>query len=166
MGILLVLLLTAHAALAYLPNPEACCSHVEVKGSSFTVEGRYNLDTFNGDQVLMKDDFWGVTIISYNGYPSGWKWSLCEISGHGSCYMSHPTNATCIEEGGGLFADAKTLEVSCALALAWYYILLICLAAAGAVLGILYCCCCQSSPYRPGSIILTVGRFQRWAGSD
>ena len=162
-----MLLLTAHAALAYLPNPEACCSHVEVKGGSFTVEGRYNLDTFNGEQVLMKDDFWGITIISYNG----WKWSLCETSGQGSCYMSHPTNATCIEEGGGLFGNdfftqGETLEVSCTLALAWYYILLICLAAAGLVLVLLYCCCCQSSPYRPGSIILTVGRFQRWAGSD
>ena len=137
-----MLLLTAHAALAYLPNPEACCSHVEVKGGSFTVEGRYNLDTFNGEQVLMKDDFWGITIISYNG----WKWSLCETSGQGSCYMSHPTNATCIEEAGGL--GNGTLEVSCALALPWYYILLICLAAAGLVLVLLYCCCCQSSPYR------------------
>ena len=152
MGLLLFLLLTGQAALAFLPDPEACCSHVEVKGGRFTVEGRYNLDTFNGDQVLLKDDFWGVTIISYNG----WQWSLCETSGQGSCYMSDPTNATCVEEGGGLFGSdfftqGETLEVSCTLALAWYYILVICLAGAGALLvccTLLYCCCCQSSPYR------------------
>ena len=106
---------------------------VKVNGGSFTVEGRYNLDTFNGDQVLMKDDFWGVKIISYDGR----KWSLCETSGHGSCYRSHPTNASCIEEAGGLFTQRETLEVSCTLALAWYYILLLCLIGAGASLLLL-----------------------------
>merc|ERR1712008_521578 len=123
MGLLLLLLLTAQAALAFLPDPEICCSHVEVKGGRFTVEGRYNLDTFNGDQVLLKDDFWGVTIISYERSLA--LWTLCETSGMGSCYLSKQPNATCVEEGGGLFGSdfftqGETLEVSCTLALAWY----------------------------------------------
>ena len=61
----LLVLLQTRSCRGYLPAPDSCCSHVEVKGGTFTVEGRYALDTYNGEEVLMKDDFWGITIIHY-----------------------------------------------------------------------------------------------------
>ena len=155
MALLLLLLLAAQAACLPslqqapgLPNPDACCSHVSVKGGKFTHEGRYSLDTYNGEEVLKKDDFWGVMVIRYTGS----QWSLCETSGRGSCYLSKPSNAQCVEESGvlfgrDLFTEREAMEVSCALAWPWYYILLVCLAVL-VLLTVLFCCCCPSSPYR------------------
>ena len=151
----MLLLLAALPALAYLPDPEGCCSQVEVRNSwASSAEGPYTLATFHGDkkfptgdEVLMKNDSWGVMIITYLHKPTYQptqtphipevnKWAVCEVS-HGcyfncyrKCYLSQVTNATCVEESGTLQKSESysqgssfgvswtTVSVLCPLALA------------------------------------------------
>jgi hypothetical protein len=122
--ILLLTIIFLGLAQAYLPDPDNCCKHVKVRGGSFTIEGRYNLDTYNGEQVLLKDDFWGINIITYQGG----RWILKEMGGFkvAAGNSSDPNTANCPENGPGL--NGGSVEISCALALPWYFILLITLA--------------------------------------
>ena len=135
---LLPLLALIPGCLAYLPAPDSCCSHVEVKGGQFDfpVEGRYALDTYNGDQVLLKDDFWGITIIHYTNNRF-----VIERMGRGETYLSGPTEEEC-PENVAFEGSFGLVEVSCTLALPWWTILILSLAGA-AVLLIALCCLCS-----------------------
>ena len=123
---------------AFLPDPDNCCKYVKVEGGTFTAEGRYHLDYYNGEKVLKKKDFWGVAIITY----SGGRWYLSETGGGGDSYVSEPTDAMCPEDAGllngGFLGD---VEIKCTLALPWWGILLICLGCAAFIIVILVWCC-------------------------
>ena len=134
----LLLLSLTPSCWAFLPAPDSCCSYVEVRGGDFTVEGFYELDTYNGDQVLLKEDFWGITVITYkNG-----RWVLEQMKDFGGrTYSSEPTEEECPEN-----VAFGVVEVSCSEpepALPWWAILIICLAAVTVlVIALVTWCCC------------------------
>ena len=114
----------------FLPAPDSCCPSVDVRGGDmdFLLEGHYSLDTYSGEQVLMKEDLWGIAIITYTR--GHW---VIQTGESWPSYSSGQTSEECPEN-----VDFGVLEVSCSVvdgggggggdALPWWTILIISLA--------------------------------------
>merc|ERR1719239_1430109 len=95
------------------PSEQPCCTHLTVRSIEGAVEGRggsggvagiYTMANCSGHQVMVKEDYWGLTSINY----TEGRWQIIRQAKKGDrkaveeSYSSPTTDAACPEMSPGL----------------------------------------------------------------
>jgi len=112
------------------------------------VAGIYTMANCSGHQVMVKEDFWGLTSITY----TEGRWQIIRQAKKGDrmaveeSYSSPPTYAACPEMSpgleGGYIALGNKVEIACASPFSLPALLGISIAIGLLILALFLCCCC------------------------